>query len=109
MEATILASLVAALIQVESGGQSLFVQHDGNSPSYGCAQIKLATAKGIDSRFTAVDLMDCSRATPIAATYLASHYKKYGSWRTALCRYNTGKPLKDCTYARKVLSVWLNQ
>jgi hypothetical protein len=105
----LLASIIAALIQVESGGTTVIAFHDGHSPSYGCAQIKMRTAKEVAPGMAASELFDCKRSAEIAAIKLQADFEKYGTWRKALCRYNTGRPFADCAYARKVLHQWATQ
>lgn len=76
------AGLLAAVAQVESGGNARAVSHAG---AQGLMQIMPATARGLG-----VDPLDPAQAVDGAARLLRDHLKSFGSLDLALAAYNAG-------------------
>ena len=88
-------NLLSAVCFVESGHKpSAYVAMDGQSPSYGLCQIKLATARQVGFEGSTRDLMHPATNALYAAKYLRWQYERYGSWDKAVSAYNAGRAIK---------------
>lgn len=99
-------SLISALCYVESTHNvQAYVKHDGNSPSYGICQIKLATARDMGFVGTSDELMDPNTNALYAAKYLAWQKQRHGTWERAVSSYNAGRPVRsNAAYVRRVMT-----
>jgi hypothetical protein len=80
----------AAVITVESGGQTLALSPKG---ARGPWQLMPDTARRYGLRVDEIrdDRLDILRATDAAARYLHDLYAQFGDWKLALAAYNTGE------------------
>ena len=99
--------LLSSLCFVESNHTNAYVPMDGKSASYGICQVKERTARGVDPAVSRADLMNVEKNIWIAGLHLRHLLRKNKSIDKSLCQYNTGKPYKNCVYARKVTAAWL--
>ena len=107
--------LLASLCYVESRHKpSAINQYDGNSPSYGICQIKLATAQLVGFVGTEKELMHPKTNVFYAAKYLKRQLTRYNNnVHKAVAAYNSGtyKEIKpglalNHLYVTKVLATW---
>ena len=100
-------SIMTSLCHVESRhNPAAYVKHDGNSPSYGLCQIKLATAKSVGFTGKPQELFDPVINAHYAARYLAKQMTRYhGNVKLAVSAYNAGRAIKsNHKYVKKVMS-----
>lgn len=99
-------TLLSAICYVESKHDAgAYVAMDGNSPSYGICQIKLATARFMGFKGTAEQLMEPATNIYYAARYMAYQKRRYNDRKKALSAYNAGRAIESnkATYVRKVM------
>jgi Transglycosylase SLT domain len=89
----------AAVITVESGGQTLALSPKG---ARGPWQLMPDTARRYGLRVDEIrdDRLDLLRATDAAARYLHDLYAQFGDWKLALAAYNTGEINVDSAILR---------
>jgi soluble lytic murein transglycosylase-like protein len=96
-------SLISAVCWVESTHrEEAYVAKDGDSPSYGLCQIKLATARDMGFTGKPSELMNGAVNAYYAAKYLRWQYDRYGSWEKAVSAYNCGRACNNTSYQVKV-------
>lgn len=89
--ASIAPTLLLAVCHTETGLHNVVSPHDGHSASYGVCQVKLATAREIEPKTRAMDLMRPSVNVRIAAKYLAKQIRRYGGRvHCGVAAYNAG-------------------
>lgn len=93
-------NLLKSIILVESTScRARIVFHDGNSPSYGCGQVKYHTARFLAKKykktFHASDLFRLDKNLEYTALYLRYQLDRY-EWKTpcAIEAYNKGSARK---------------
>lgn len=101
--------LLSSLCKVESGHKPAALNaKDGNSPSYGLCQIKLATAQSVGFKGRPKDLMHPATNAWYAAVYLKKQHNRYRSWVRAVKAYNAGRAMNadHNQYSKKVYTLW---
>jgi soluble lytic murein transglycosylase-like protein len=115
MKAELLAAIMSAICNVESGGDSSAINvRDGGSPSYGYCQIKLETARQFGFKGYASELWLKREVNyEFARRYFLYQYERYGkNADLAIAAYNSGSVrinpetgrLRNAAYVSKVKS-----
>lgn len=88
--------LLDSVCFVESGhNHKAYVEKDGNSPSHGICQLKLAAARQVGFKGSAKDLMKPETNIYYSGKFLRYQYGRYKNWARAVTAYNRGSSTGD--------------
>lgn len=104
-------TLVLAISQVESSGNSKVVSRQGRLVHYGIMQMQLGTARMLGFHGKPSDLLQWKLNLQYGVSYLNEKLKKYHSKESAVAAYNAGAafPCKRSHHGKCKLGHFVNQ